>query len=416
MGEVGLQGLVSYEQALARVLAEAASLRPLEEEAVDLAQAAGRVLARDVVAGAPFPAAVRSAMDGFAVRSGDVAAASPESPVTLRLAGTATAGVRDLPALQPGFCLRIMTGVPLPAGADAVVPQELASLDGERVRVQAAVAPGAYTFPAGEDAAAGEVVLRAGTWLGPGQLALLAALGVARPVVRRAPRVAVAATGDEVVPAEAPDLAPGQVRNSNAYTVAGQVQQWGAAARLWGIVPDDPAAVARTAQQMAQDADALVFTGGMSVGVKDLVRPVLEQLGVRWVVHRVAIRPGRPFAFGVWEGRPVFGLPGTPGGAMVSSELFIRPLLAAWLGRAWQPPEFAATLVRPLRMTPGRLRLARARLTVGPAGELEVEPVARQSSSSVRSLAEANALILVPPEVERLEAGARVRVRLLRDL
>lgn len=414
--EVGLQGLVSYEQALSMVLGELGRLRPLEVETVPLEQAAGRVLAQDVVAQAPFPAAVRSAMDGFAVRSADVAGASAERPVALRLLGTVTAGVRELPALEPGACLRIMTGVPLPAGADAVVPQELTSLDGETVRVQASVAAGAYTIPAGEDAAAGEVVLRAGTWLGPGQLAMLAALGVARPAVRRAPRVAMAATGDEVVPVEVAEPAPGQVRNSNAYVVGAQVRQWGGTVRLWGIVPDDPQAMARTAQAMAQEADALVFTGGMSVGAKDLVRPVLEQLGVRWVVHRVAIRPGRPFAFGVWEGRPVFGLPGTPGGAMVAAELFVRPLLAAWLGRSWEPPECSAVLTRPLRMTPGRLRLARGYLRPGPSGELEVTPVSRQSSNSVRSLADANALIFVPPEVERLEAGARVRVRLLQDL
>ena len=413
--EVGLEGLVSYEQALATVLGAVGAVARLGEESVELASARGRVLAEDVVAPAPLPPLVRSAMDGYAVRSADVVRAGADRPVGLRLVGVAAAGAGELPALEPGTCLRIMTGVPLPVGADAVVPQELAQADGERVLVQRAVAPGAYTFSAGEDAAAGEVVLPVGSWLGAGQLAMLAALGKVRVRVHRAPVVAVAATGDEVVPPEH-EPRPGQVRNSNAYGLAGQLEAWGARVRLWGIVPDSADALAEAAAAMYRQADALVFTGGMSVGLRDLVRATLQRRGVRWLVHRVAIRPGRPFAFGVWDGRPVFGLPGTPGGCMVASELFLRPFLAAWLGRRWQPPDALARLAAPVRMTPGRLRLVRARVRFGPRGELEAEPLRRQSSASVRSLADANGLIWLPPELEHLEPGAEVRVRLLADL
>ncbi|HEY8486290.1 MAG TPA: gephyrin-like molybdotransferase Glp [Limnochordales bacterium] len=413
---MGLEGLCSYEEALARVLGAVAQLRPLGDEQVELELAGGRVLAQEVVAARPVPPYARAAMDGFAVRSGDVQGAGQHHPVVLRLVGTAVAGEAPPGGLGPGQCLRIMTGVPLPEGADAVVPQEMADLEGDGIRVRMAVAPGSYVFPAGEDAAQGERVLAPGTLLGPGQLALLASLGVVRPLVRRRPVVVVAATGDEVVGAEVSELRPGQVRNSNAYAVAEQVRRWGGQARLWGIVPDQPQELARVARAMAQEADLLVFTGGMSVGLRDLVRPVLQELGVRWLVHRVAIRPGRPFAFGVWEGRAVVGLPGTPGGAFVACELFVRPLMAAWLGRAWAAPECAAVLAEPLRMRAGRLRLVRVRVWVDEAGELRVQPVRWQSSASVRSLAEAGGLMFVPPELESLAAGERVRVRLLGDL
>ena len=413
---MGLEGLEQYEQALDRILQQVPALAALAEETVQLQQAAGRVLATDVRASQAFPALPRASMDGFAVRASDVSGAGPQTPRPVKLLGTLTAGCGQQLRVEPGFCVRIMTGVPLPAGSDAVVPQELARLDGETVWIQRAVQPGAFTFPAGEDAAAGEVVIPAGSCLTPGQISLLAALGVTRVPVRVRPVIALAATGDEVVPVEQAELAPGQVRNSNAYGVAAQLEAWGACPRLFGIVADDRAALQKTALAMASDASALVFTGGMSVGLKDLVRPAMEALGVRWLVHRVAIRPGRPFCFGLWDGKPVFGLPGTPGGAMVSAELFIRPFLAAWLGRRWHPPETTGRLAAPLRMTPGRLRLVRARAWLQADGQWTAEPVPMQSSASVRSMADANALVMIPPEVSELPAGAPVRIRLFADL
>lgn len=414
--EVGLEGLVSYEEALNRVLELVAALPPLPDETAPLEEAAGRVLANDVATPEAFPPLARASMDGFAVRSSDVAGAGPDTPRPLKLAGTLTAGAGQRLTVEAGRCVRIMTGVPMPDGSDAVVPQELARLDGDTVWVQRAVQPGAFTFPAGEDASAGEVVTAAGSCLTPGQISMLAAIGVTRVRVRVRPVVALAATGDEVVSADRAELLPGQVRNSNAYGVAAQLRTWGARPLLFGIVPDDPSELERAAREMASAAAALVFTGGMSVGMKDLVRPTLERLGVRWVVHRVAIRPGRPFCFGLWAGKPVFGLPGTPAGAMVSAELFIRPFLAAWLGRQWQPPECVGRLSGSLRMTPGRMRLVRARAWVGPDGQMAAEPLPVQSSASVRSMADANAILMIPPDASELPSGAAVRIRLFQDL
>lgn len=412
--EVGLEGLVSYEDALRVVLQQAEKLAPLGDETVAVEEAHGRVLAETVVAGEPWPGFARATMDGYAVRSADVQKATPDAPVLLEVSGTVVAGAGQQYAVRPGACVRVMTGVILPPGADAVVPQELVRRNGEHhVAVERPVAPGAYTFAAGEDIRPGEAVLQPGVRLSPGAVGLLAAIGRVRVRVKRRPVLAVLATGDEVVEIERPTLAPGQVRNSNAVTLAAQLVCWGALPRSAGIAPDDERALQARVEQALAGADGLVITGGMSVGVRDFVRPVLERVGVRWHVHRVAIRPGRPVAFGTWEGRPVFGLPGTPGGAMVAAELFIRPLLARWTGQVWQAPEVQGRLAAPLRMTPGRTRWVRARAWVDPEGQVVAQVLPRQSSSSVRSLADANALVVLPPEVEALPAGASVKVRLL---
>lgn len=412
--EVGLEGLVSYPDALRIVLEQADALAPLGDETVDLEEAAGRVLAEPVVAEEPWPRFAHATMDGYAVRAADVQQAAPDAPVRLEVAGMVVAGAPELPAVRPGACVRVMTGAPLPPGADAVVPQELVSPDGEgAVAVHKAVAPGAHVFAAGEDIRPDEVVLQPGTLLSPGAVGLLAAMGRSRVRVKRRPVLAVLNTGDEVVEIHRPHLAPGQVRNSNAAMLAAQLAGWGALPRLAGIVPDDERTLEARAHQALAEADGLVITAGMSVGTRDLVRPVLARMGVRWHVQRVAIRPGRPVAFGTWRGRPVFGLPGTPGGAMVAAELFIRPLLARWTGQAWVAPEVQGRLAAPLRMTPGRMRWVRARARVDTDGQVVAEALPRQSSSSVRSLADANALIVLPPEVEALPAGAPVRVRLL---
>ncbi|MEW6047769.1 MAG: gephyrin-like molybdotransferase Glp [Bacillota bacterium] len=413
-GEVGLWGLVPYEQALDLVLDAAGRLAPLADEEVALEEAAGRVLAEAVVAHEAWPPAARAAMDGYAVRCADVAGASSSSPVFLEVVETLVAGTSRGVELGPRQCCRVMTGVVLPAGSDAVVPQEVVREAGDRrIAVERAVEPGSYTFPAGEDTQPGEAVLQPGVRLWAGPVGLLASLGRTRVRVKRRPVMAVLATGDEVVEVREARLEQGQVRNSNAYSVAAQLRAWGAAPLLAGIAPDSEEELAGRVQSAADVADGLVVTGGMSVGLRDLVRPVLERLGVRWHLHRVAIRPGRPVAFGTWNGRPVFGLPGTPGGAFVAAELFVRPLLARWTGQAWRAPEVEGYLAAPVRMAPGRMRWLRARVTTDDRGRLVAEALGRQSSASVRSLADAMALVAIPPEVEELPAGAPVRVRLL---
>ena len=412
--EVGLEGLLSYEAALEVVLRQADHLAPLGDEVVGVEEAAGRVLAEPMAADEPLPRFSHATMDGYALRAADLRGASPDAPVRLEVVGTVVAGSLQQPSVGPGTCVRVMTGAPLPAGADAVVPQEwVRPVDGRAVVVERPVAPGAYTYGAGEDVRPGEIVLQAGTRLSPGAVGLLAAMGRVRVRVKRRPVLAIVNTGDEVVEIDRSQLAPGQVRNSNAVMLAALLACWGAVPRLCGIAPDDERALQAHVEQAMVGADGLVVTAGMSVGTKDLVRPVLERMGVRWHVHRVAIRPGRPVAFGTWRGRPVFGLPGTPGGAMVAAELFIRPLLARWTGREWLAPEVQGRLAAPLRLTPGRMRWVRARAWVDADGQVVAQPLTRQSSSSVRSLAEANALVVLPAEVEALPEGAAVRVRLL---
>lgn len=415
--EVGLEGLVPYERALAAVLEAAASLSgTLGCEDVPVEEASGRVLAEDVVASQPWPLDARATMDGYAVRANDLRGASEQDPVRLRVTATLVAGSPPAPAVGRGCCVRIMTGAPLPEGADAVLPQELAAPDGDGwILAGRTLEPGTCTFAPGEDVRAGETVLRKGTPLTGGAVAMLAALGRTTARVASCPVFSVVTTGDEVVDAGTPALQGGQVRDSNARMLGALLRAWGGRPRLDGIARDDEESIEAAARRALDGTDGLIVTGGMSVGTRDLVRPVLERLGVRWLFHRVAIRPGRPAGFGLLGRRPVFGLPGTPGGAMVAAELFVRPLVARWLGREWIAPEMQATALERITSTPGRMRWLRGRASSGPGGRPVVAVLGRQSSSSVRSLAEANVLVVLPPEVEVVPAGSPVRIRVLAE-
>ncbi len=397
----------SVEQALAVVLASVAR-GPVEE--VPLTEAAGRVLAEAVEAAEdlwPFP---RAAMDGIAVRSGDVAGASEDRPVALRVVGAIYSGQVWAAPLEPGTALRIATGAPVPPGADAVIPREALRWEDERV-VVSPTAAGRHVFPAGEDARAGEVVLREGTVLAGGHLGLLAALGhSAVPVVRRA-AVAILATGDELVPPSAA-LRPGQVRESNSYALAAEVAALGATPLRLGIAPDDLAPLERKIRE-GLGADALMICGGVSVGERDLVRDALRRLGVEMKFAGVRMKPGSPVAFGLAGGRPVFALPGTPGAARIAFEVLVRPALCAMMGhREIHRQVVAATLAEALSVKPGRRRYLWGRAAHGAFG-IEVVPLTRQGTATLRSASEANALIVIEPGDLELPAGARVTVRLL---
>lgn len=408
-GSTGLtERRTSVEEALGIILG---SVQRGPVEMVDLADAAGRVLAEPVVASEdlwPFP---RAAMDGVAVRSADVAAASAHAPAALRLRGAIYSGDVWPTPLEPGTALRIATGAPMPPGADAVIPREFVEWREDTVIVAAPIPSGRHVFAAGEDARAGEVVLEPGTVLGGGDVGLLAAVGWdSVPVVRR-PRVAVLATGDELVPPSSL-LRPGQVRESNTYALAAEIESLGGIPRMLGVAPDRAAEL----QQKIRDgltADAVVVCGGASVGDRDLVNDALVRVGVAMKFAGVAMKPGGPVAFGLYDGRPAFALPGTPGAARMAFEILVRPALCLMAGhRNLHRPAVAGRLRSALTVTPGRRRYLWGHAVLTPAG-VQVAPLRGQGTATLRSASQANALIEVGPESARLPGGSEVAVHLL---
>ena len=388
--------LLTLEAAQALVLARA---RPLPAEPVELAQALGRVLAepaRAVVDLPPFPS---SAMDGYALRASDVPGALP---VVERIA----AGRPATRALDDGEAMGISTGGVVPDGADAVVPIENVVASDNGVEVADPVAVGAHIRPRGGDVAAGGVVVSAGTRLGPTQLGALAAAGLSAVVCARRPRVAVLATGSELVrPGES--LAPGQVYEANGLMLASALAAAGAEAEELPAVADDEAAH-RAAIARGLEADVLVTSGGVSVGPHDLVRRIESELGVEEVFWQVAVKPGKPVSFGIRGGTLVFGLPGNPVSSLVGCELFVKPALRALQGVTDPLPRFeAGRLTARLRRNPFRDELVRARTTRGDDG-VALEPLTGQESHMIARAAAADALVHVPRGDGELDAGAAV--------
>ncbi len=413
---------LSLGDALERILESAA---PLGTEEVALADARGRAIADPLVASCTLPAHDNSAMDGYAVRGEDVRGADPERPRELTVTGVARAGGEAAPPVGPGEAVRIMTGAPLPPGADSVVRVEHTDREAGAVgtlRIRSDADADRNVRPAGEDLREGDLLLEAGTALTPGCLALLAALGVPRIRVRRRPRVALLSTGDELVPPEAVErIREGRaVADSNGVFLAAAVEEAGALAIRLGIVGDD-ADLLRAAVSRAGDADVLVTTGGASMGEADLLKRVLEEDGLETLFWRVRMRPGTPF--GLYrlprEGRPplpVLGLPGNPASAFVTFEVFVRPYLLARAGHA-RPhrPVLRARAGERLASTPKAAHFLRVTLEA-PIGGSE-PPVARlagpQGSGLVRSLATADGLAFVPDGADVVEAGDEVCVVLL---
>ena len=304
------------------------------------------------------------------------------------------------------------TGAPMPAGADTVVPFEQTHADGEWVEVLKATAPGANVRPVGEDVRAGETVLSPGAVLRPQEIGMLAALGRTEVTVIRRPRVAILATGDEVVPPwETPG--PGQIRDANSYTVAAQVQRYGGIPLLLGVARDEEALIRDGLRgALAERADIIITSGGVSVGDFDLVKQVLAAEGeIRfWSLN---MKPGRPLAFGVVGGVPLVGLPGNPVAAMIATELFVRPALRKMQGfTRWPWPEVRARLADPIARKDGRRHYLRVRLRETPDG-LEATLTGDQGSGILKSLVQADGLAVIPEDAGSLPAGAEVRVLLL---
>ncbi len=387
--------LPSIDEALALVLAHA---QPLGTEEVAIDEAAGRVLAADAAATVDLPPFASSAMDGFAVRAAD-------TPGRLRVVGQSSAGRPFEGSLQSGEAIVISTGAVVPAGADAVVPVESTTAEDDRVVVGAAE-PGLHVRCRGGDVRAGEPVALAGSRLGPSQVGALAASGLAAVICSRAPRVGVLATGSELrAPGE--PLEPGQIYESNTYTLAAQLASAGAVAVRLATVADDEGAT-RAAIEQGLELDMLITAGGVSVGPHDLVRGALAALSAREVFWRVAVKPGKPVAFAVRRGTLVFGLPGNPVSSLVAFELFVRPALEALQGVHEPGPRWLpGVLSEAVNRNGVRDELLRAQSTVE-RDAVVLEPlVGQESHMIVRSVA-ADALVLVPRGDGALAAGAPV--------
>ncbi|MEV7181506.1 gephyrin-like molybdotransferase Glp [Kitasatospora sp. NPDC093679] len=414
----------TVDEHLADVLAAAAPLPAVE---VDLLDALGRRLTADVTAAVDLPPFDNSSMDGYALRAADTA------PVALAVVGDIAAGAAELPEVGPGQAARIMTGAPVPPGADAVAPVEwtdggsgtgeaadamTAAVAGETVQVLRPVAAGAHIRRRGSDITAGTTVLTAGTLLGPAQLGLLAAIGRATVAVHRRPRVAVLSTGSELVQPGEP-IGPGRISDSNSFALAAAARAAGAEAVRIGGVPDDPAVLRRVLQEQLADADLIVTSGGVSVGAYDVVKEALQPLhggedlgGVDF--RRLRMQPGKPQGFGRLgkDGVPLLALPGNPVSAYISFELFVRPLIRTMLGAPEvHRPVVSAVCTADLSSPAGRRQFLRGRY--GTDGT--VTPVGGASSHLVGALAHADCLIAVPEDTTALPAGSRVDVVLLTD-
>ena len=419
-----LPDLIPLDVAQALVLD---GITPLPAVTMTLEDVAGLVLAAPVSAALTLPAWSNSAMDGFAVRGSDVAQASAEHPVVLRVQGEVAAGQAPDRVVTEGTAIRIMTGAMLPDGADTVVPVEDtdapagASAIPDTVSIHAAVRTGDYIRLAGSDVTQGAHLLDAGRACDASAIALLAATGTAAVSVHRRPRVAVISTGDELVPPGEP-LGRGKIHDSNSFTLAAQAAEAGAEVRRLGIARDTLEDLLGLLQEAVAWADVVILSGGVSVGAHDHVKTAFGSLG-DLALWRVAIKPGRPFAFGraAVDGRAVrlFGLPGNPVSVFVTFELFVRPVLRTLAGHA-QPfdrPVRSVRLAEPMRGAPGRLSLNR--VVVAPDPQRPDGLVARasggQDSHMLGSLANANAMVFVPADTD-LPAGADVTAWVLRGI
>ena len=412
--------MISVDEALARILSH---VRPLDPERVPILDAQGRVLSEKIVSDIDIPPFDNSAMDGYAVRSADVAGATPSSPVSLTVVGSVAAGyVADM-RVEPGTAIRIMTGAPLPDGADAVVPYEdtsdfdraqddrLATPAGE-IEVRGAPKARDHVRPAGEDIFAGETVMTPGRVIRAQEIGVLASLGHETVLVHRRPRVAILATGDELLEIHEP-LQPGRIRNSNEYTNAALVTRTGGIPLSLGIARDTEADLTgKIRSGLENGADLFLTSGGVSVGDYDVVKDVLGSEG-EMEFWQVRMKPGKPLAFGLLSGDvPLIGLPGNPVSAMVSFEQFARPAILKMLGHTdLAKPEIRAIVDEPLTNS-GRRGFVRV-IVSQRDGQYHARTTGEQGSGVLTSMAKANGLAIVPEDVFHVKEGSEVTVQML---
>jgi molybdopterin molybdotransferase len=399
--------MISIEEALRLVLT---NLPPLRTEAVSVRQAVGRVIAEAVKADGDVPPFRRSAVDGFALRAADVA----ETPVRLRVVGESRAGSSYAHAVEPGTAVAIMTGAPVPEGADAVQLVELTDRPGpDEVVVRQGVKSGSHIAPAGSEARRGETVLEPGRVIGPAEAAVLATFGRSPVEVYRPPRVALIATGDELVELEETPRRD-QIRNSNATSVAGQLQLLGVPAEYLGIARDDPGDLKeRIVEGLARDV--VILTGGVSVGEYDFVKAVFDELGLEILFTRVAMKPGKPTVFARQGEKLVFGLPGNPVSTFVAFENFVRPALGRLCGLSSPDlPRVRGTSGAEIRHVPGRTAFLPAWAARRETGWV-IEPLDWRGSGDIIGFARANATVIVPADRAFIAQGDEVEAMLLAD-
>jgi len=399
--------LVPLAVVRAEILDAVAVLDPID---VAVRDAHGLVLATEVTTAEPVPPFANTAMDGYAVRAADTAGAAPGTPVRLRVVDELAAGRAPGVPVGPGEAIRIMTGAPMPVGADAVVMVERTRTSGDEVEIEAAAAAGDHVRAAGGDLRAGQVVFEAGMLLGAAAIGVLASIGATSVRVHPRPRVGVLSTGDELV--ESGPLAPGKIRDSNRPMLLGLVRDAGLEPVDLGIAVDDEARIVATLEDAFTRCDAVLTSGGVSVGDYDYVKAALERFGaLEW--RQVAIRPAKPLAFGVVRGVPVFGLPGNPVSSLVSFECFARPALLQMAGHRHRfRPEVVATAERAMtRRRDGKLHLDRVRVCWRDDGYVATS-AGDQASNVLSATAMANGLALLD-DGDGVAAGQPVRVMLL---
>ena len=397
-------GVLTVAGARERILSTIQALA--ESERIPLKESLGRILGENLCAPFDVPPWDNSAMDGYAVRSQDLPDAKQRR---LTVVGTAMAGRPYNGEVLAGQCVRIMTGAMIPHGCDTIIMQEQATREGDTITIGAGHSGGQHVRRAGGDLAAGHGVLSAGRHITPADLGVLASLGIAQVTVTRRPRIAFFSTGDELRPIDQA-LDAGAIYDSNRYALYGMLQQTGVEAVGLDIVPDNREAL-RLALTQAADADAVITTGGVSVGDADFVRDVLAELGE---VHfwKVGVKPGRPFAFGRIGRAWFFGLPGNPVSTMVTYYQFVQPALRRLMGEDVHPPlQFKVTCVTALNKSPGRMEFQRGILETNAAGETVVRSSGGQASNILSSMSEANCFIVLPAEWGDVPAGTLVEVQ-----
>jgi len=408
---------VKVEEAQQRVLAAAQGLA-LGSELVPLRASGGRRLAQTIAATSDWPPFARSGLDGYAVRAADIAAASPGTPATLRVVDSVAAGELALATVQKGTAVRIMTGAAVPMGADAVVMLEQTAdamlADGSpAVLIKHAGVAGQHIAPQGEEFRLGGALACPGTLVRPGHIALLATFGYAEVAVCRRPRVAIFATGSELLAVDAA-LAEGQIRDSNSFMVAAMVEQSGGEAIMCGILQDKPDAVEAAFASVWDDVDLIVTTGGVSVGdfdvMSDFIRSMRE-VDNRVLFDRVAMRPGSPTSAAIFNGKLLFALSGNPGACYVGFELFVRPSLLCMQGADQAlPRKVNAKLVTAINKPSPHDRFVRTKLIGQQDGSLLADPLAYSKSSMMASIADAEGLAVIPSGSKGVEAGDIIEV------
>jgi molybdopterin molybdotransferase len=382
-------------------------------ERLSVRVALGRVLAEEVISPVNVPQHDNSAMDGYAVRFDDL---KKDGEATLKVIGTAFAGKPFDGSVGPGQAVRIMTGAVIPQGTDTVIQQERAKISGDTVAVAPVTKKGTNTRSAGEDLRQGEPALKRGQPLRPAQIGLLASLGIGEVSVYRKLRVAFFSTGDELVPVGRP-LGSGQIYDSNRYTIYGMLTRLGCDVLDMGVIRDDPKAVERAFDEAAQSADVVITSGGVSVGEADYVKQILERLG-EVLFWKIAMKPGRPLAYGRIGRAHFFGLPGNPVAVMVTFYQFVRDALLCLQGQATVVPlpTLKVTCTSAIKKAPGRTEFQRGVLSRAADGQWTVRTTGEQGSGILSSMSQADCFIVLPTEVGNLPAGAVVDVQLLEGL